>query len=135
MLRRGLLVVSSTLALSATALAGVGGWDGSPPNDPNYAAAERSCATTSVNDEQYYLYSFISTCTPQATDPRAPAACRSIARRASSASGGRPFAVRTVRATASAGARVTIGLPAATRRVVVHARDDAGNVGAPVTAR
>lgn len=39
----------------------------SPPNDPQYAAAERDCAGVSVNAEQYYLYGRPSACT---TAPR-----------------------------------------------------------------
>ncbi len=40
-----------------------------PPNDPDYARAEKNCAAESVNDEQHYLYSFRSACAPLATAP------------------------------------------------------------------
>jgi hypothetical protein len=40
-----------------------------PPNDPDYAAAESNCAAESVNDEQHYLFSFPSACTPLAAPP------------------------------------------------------------------
>ncbi|HLG93105.1 MAG TPA: S8 family serine peptidase, partial [Acidimicrobiales bacterium] len=43
-----------------------------PPNDPGYAPAEASpppCSTVSVNDEQFYLYSFLPRCATAARDP------------------------------------------------------------------
>ncbi len=58
-------VIALFLALCGTALAA---FPKDPPNDPNYAAAERNCATKSVNDEQHYLYSKLSSCTPGAID-------------------------------------------------------------------
>jgi hypothetical protein len=44
------------------------------PNDPDYAPAEQgnpvtTCANTSVNSEQHYLYSFEPQCAPNANDP------------------------------------------------------------------
>lgn len=60
------LVVAFVLALSGTAAAA---FPQSSPNDPNYDAAERNCAAKSINDEQHYLYSKLSACTPGATDP------------------------------------------------------------------
>jgi len=47
------------------------GWNGqTPPNDPNYAPGERNPAQFCINEEQWYLYSFIPKCTPRASDPQ-----------------------------------------------------------------
>jgi hypothetical protein len=45
----------------------------SSTNDPDYARAEKNCLLNSVNDEQHYLYSFMSLCTPLASDPESAA--------------------------------------------------------------
>ncbi len=63
------LVVLAFAALGGVALAA---FPQSPPNDPEYAPAEAggvSCATTSADAEQHYLYSFIPKCATNASDP------------------------------------------------------------------
>src|SRR5437763_9042524 len=48
-----------------------GGWSGqTPPNDPGYAPAEANPLNACINDEEWFLYSFIPKCTPVAHDPQ-----------------------------------------------------------------
>jgi hypothetical protein len=67
-------VALCVVGIAGTALAAFP--DGAP-NDPDYAPAEQSgpqtCAQTSVNDEQHYLYSFMPRCAPAASDPQGAA--------------------------------------------------------------
>lgn len=57
------------LALLAPGLAAAA-WDGSTaPNDPGYAPAEKDPVSKCINDEQWYLFSFLPKCTPLAKDP------------------------------------------------------------------
>jgi hypothetical protein len=65
-----LVLLCCSAATPAVALAA---FPATPPNDPDYAAAEGHCGTTSVNDEQFYLYSSLSSCTPFASDPEGAA--------------------------------------------------------------
>lgn len=65
---RAALVVAA-LAIAAGPAAAHAAFPQSAPNDPDYAAAEANCSTVSVNDEQHYLYSGRSACTPFASDP------------------------------------------------------------------
>jgi hypothetical protein len=61
-------VVVLALLGGTSAAQGGGGWNGqTPPNDPNY---EVSPTSGCINSEQWYLYSFIPSCTPRATDPQ-----------------------------------------------------------------
>jgi hypothetical protein len=66
------VAASALLAAVAPALA-VADFPQDPPNDPNYDRAEENCSLHSVNDEQYYLYSRMSICTPRATNPESAA--------------------------------------------------------------
>jgi len=54
--------------------AAAGGWTGkTQPNDPQYAPAEQDPINHCINDEQWYLFSFIPKCTRLATDPEGAA--------------------------------------------------------------
>lgn len=71
--RRAVCVLGMVLValLSGVALAQGGGWNGqTPPNDPNYDPGESNPTQACINEEQWYLYSFIPKCTPRATDPQ-----------------------------------------------------------------
>ena len=73
--------VHAFVAASAVALLGTGtalaAFPADPPNDPAYDPAEQggpaTCATTSADNEQHYLYSFIPQCAVNATDPEGAA--------------------------------------------------------------
>jgi len=73
--------VRAFVAASAVALLGTGtalaAFPADPPNDPAYDPAEQggpaTCATTSADNEQHYLYSFIPRCAINATDPEGAA--------------------------------------------------------------
>jgi hypothetical protein len=62
------LALAGLLTLPAVAQAA---FPQDPPNDPGYAPAEEpgACTTTSVNDEQRFLFSFMPQCAPNASDP------------------------------------------------------------------
>src|SRR5205809_4597447 len=57
-------------ALAGTALAA---FPQDPPNDPDYAPAEKggpaTCLQKPINGEQHYLYGFMPMCAPAAADP------------------------------------------------------------------
>jgi hypothetical protein len=57
------------VALAAAVPAAHAAFPQTPPNDPQYAPAEANCLTASVNDEQHYLFSGPSRCTPAARPP------------------------------------------------------------------
>jgi hypothetical protein len=67
-------VAVATLALAGAAHAA---FPADPPDDPQYAPAETgtpaTCATTSGDDQEHYLFSFIPQCTPNAVDPEGSA--------------------------------------------------------------
>jgi len=66
-----LTAVAAALFLAAGSSA-LAAFPDDPPNDPSYDPAEQggpgTCASTSAIKQQYYLYSFIPQCTPNATD-------------------------------------------------------------------
>jgi len=62
-------MLAAALTLAAGPVAAHAAFPQSAPNDPDFAAAEGRCTTVSVNDEQHYLYSGESSCTPFAADP------------------------------------------------------------------
>jgi hypothetical protein len=48
-----------------------GGWNGqTPPDNPNYDPGEQNPLNACVNQEEWFLYSFIPECTPLAHDPQ-----------------------------------------------------------------
>lgn len=71
---RVLLLMLVLLLTGGSVAVGDTGWHGQrPPNDPGYAPAEQDPVDHCINDEQWYLYSFIPKCTPRATDPQGSA--------------------------------------------------------------
>jgi hypothetical protein len=64
------LLVFALIAPSAVALANSATWNGkSEPNDPGYDAAEHDPLTKCINDEEWFLFSFMPKCAPAAKDP------------------------------------------------------------------
>src|SRR5918994_7173589 len=68
-MRRPAFAAYATVALLAIGSApAVAAFPEDPPNDPDYDRAEENCLLHSVNEEQHYLYSRMSLCTPRAAD-------------------------------------------------------------------
>ena len=63
------LVVAALAAAACFPAIALASFPQDAPNDPDFAAAEHNCSNTSVNDEQYNLYSTNSACTPNAHPP------------------------------------------------------------------
>ncbi len=67
------LLAALLIAVPGVALADStnGGWNGqSPPNNPGYDPGERNPQAACINQEEWFLYSFIPKCTPLAKDPQ-----------------------------------------------------------------
>jgi FG-GAP-like repeat/Subtilase family len=67
-IRRSCLVLA-LVATAAAPSAARAAFPADPPNDPSYAVAEGHCGQHSVNEEQFYLFSRVSSCTAFASDP------------------------------------------------------------------
>ncbi len=84
------LLAAIVLAPATVALASSAGWDGkSEPDDPGYDQAEHDPLTKCINDEEWFLYSFIPKCAPAARDPE-NASGMSVDRAWAQFSAGRP---------------------------------------------
>lgn len=68
--RLALLAAAAVASLAAVAPVALADWNGkTTPDDPGYAAAESDPVGHCVNDEDWFLFSFIPKCTPLAHDP------------------------------------------------------------------
>src|SRR4051794_38453076 len=64
------LLVLASIGPGAVALADSATWNGkTEPNDPGYDAAEHDPVSKCINDEEWFLYSFMPKCAPGASDP------------------------------------------------------------------
>lgn len=66
-----LAMVAIVLPAAARGDSQNGGWNGqTPPNNPGYDKAEQNPVQYCINDEQWFLYSFLPKCAPLAHDPQ-----------------------------------------------------------------